>query len=59
MGSFGMAMTRWVLACGCEPCIEHCNQCDARRARRTRWEARRALRLARDEYERLSVQEGH
>lgn len=25
----------WVLACGCDPSFEHCEQCDARRKVRT------------------------
>lgn len=30
--------TSWILQCGCEPCAEHCDQCDGRRKIRSQWE---------------------
>jgi hypothetical protein len=39
--SLGHLVTRWVLACGCDPHVERCSQCDERRRRRTAWRQRR------------------
>lgn len=39
-------IVRWVLACGCEPEVEHCEVCDERRRRRALWRARRDRRLS-------------
>ncbi len=34
----GMSWSQWILECGCEPCIEHCEQCDERRKQREKAE---------------------
>ena len=39
-----VALIDWVLECGCEPCVEHCDQCDSRRKVRAVVEAKRAER---------------
>jgi hypothetical protein len=35
----GVPTVAWVLECGCDPHIEHCGQCDERRAVRSRYNA--------------------
>lgn len=46
--NLGYLVTRWVLACDCDPGYNHCAQCDVRRKRRALWRARRDLREARE-----------
>lgn len=39
----GMARLQWILECGCEPEIEHCGQCDGRRAKAAEHDRTEAL----------------
>jgi len=46
MGNPPVPTIGWILECGCEPMVEHCEQCDERRQVRARYTAVDALLAA-------------